>query len=138
GDLGPAINAIKAARQPQTFLGISFQGLASAVTTRGNPSCHVILRGGAEGPNYSSEHVAASRELLAANGLPPAIMIDCSHANCEKDPGKMVDVLRNVVAQARDDLSIIGAMLESNIVAGSQAFPQPKENLTYGQSITDP
>ena len=139
GDLQAAINAIKAARQSQTFLGISFQGLASSISTRGNPSCHVILRGGDSGPNYNAEHVEAARKLLEKNGLPQAVMIDCSHANCSKDPAKMSNVLMDVVDQMKGgQKAIIGAMLESNIVAGAQAFPQPLNKLVWGQSITDP
>ncbi|MFA5257129.1 MAG: 3-deoxy-7-phosphoheptulonate synthase [Opitutales bacterium] len=139
GDVTAAINAIKAARQPQTFLGISFQGLASSLRTKGNPSCHVILRGGENGPNYDAAHVAEARALLEKNQLRPAVMVDCSHANCNKDPAAMSGVLQNVVDQMLDGQDcIIGAMLESNINAGTQKFPQPLENLTWGQSITDP
>jgi len=139
GDVIAAINAIKAARQPQTFLGISFQGLASAVSTRGNPSCHVILRGGDHGPNFDASHVAAARALLEKNALRPAVMVDCSHANCHKDPSNMSGVLDDIITQvlAGQDC-VIGAMLESNIAAGAQKFPQPLENLAWGQSITDP
>lgn len=139
GDVKVAINAIKAASQPQTFLGISHQGLASAVSTRGNGFCHVILRGGSEGPNYGPAQVQATAALLRENGLPPAVVIDCAHGNSNKDPNRQPDVLREVVAQARELHSpIMGAMLESNLEAGSQSFPQPKDKLRYGQSITDP
>lgn len=139
GEVLPAVNAIKAARSPQTFLGISFQGLASSITTRGNPSCHVILRGGEAGPNYSADHVEAARALLEKNKLPQAVMVDCSHANCQKDPSRMSGVLLDVVDQVRGGTKcIIGAMLESNLVAGCQSFPQPLEKLAWGQSITDP
>ena len=139
GDVLPAVNAIRAARQPQTFLGISFQGLASSITTRGNPSCHVILRGGEAGPNYSADHVESARALLEKHKLPQAVMIDCSHANCTKDPARMSGVFLDVVDQVKaGNKHIIGAMLESNIVPGTQAFPQPLDKLTWGQSITDP
>jgi len=138
GDVQPAINAIKAAGQPQTFLGISHQGLASAVTTRGNPNCHVILRGGDQGPNYSRECIANTRDLLNKAGLAPAVMIDCSHGNSEKDHSRQPDVLKYVANErVCGNDSIVGAMLESNLEAGNQRFPQPKEHLTYGQSITD-
>lgn len=138
GDIMAAVNAIKAAMQPQTFLGISEEGVASAVTTRGNPNCHVILRGGENGPNFSAKHVSETEEILRRNGLPTTIMIDASHANCAKDHKQMPDVYREIKRQ-RDagTKSIIGVMVESNLVAGNQAFPQPKESLTYGQSITD-
>jgi len=139
GGIGPAINAIKAAMQPQTFLGIGEDGRASVVATEGNPDCHVILRGGDDGPNFSAEHVAKSIDLLQRNGLPPVVMIDASHANCSKDYRKMPAVFRDVLAQRKAGArGIIGAMLESNLVAGAQAMPESRDALTYGQSITDP
>jgi 3-deoxy-7-phosphoheptulonate synthase len=138
GNLEPAINAIKAATQPQTFLGVGMDGRASAVTTTGNPDCHIILRGGDSGPNYDAQSVATARELLVKHGLKPAIMIDASHGNCRKDHHLMPAVFEEIVRQrAAGDTSIIGAMLESNLVAGSQKFPQPLDQLVYGQSITD-
>jgi 3-deoxy-7-phosphoheptulonate synthase len=139
GDLQPAINAIRAASQPQTFLGISFQGQASAVSTKGNPSCHVILRGGAKGPNYSAKHVKEACEILKANNLKPAIMVDCSHDNCHKDIKEMPSVFEDVIQTACDlESGIIGAMLESNLTEGNQSVPSNGEKGVYGQSITDP
>ena len=138
GAIGPAINAIKAAREPQTFLGISGDGVASAVTTTGNPDCHVVLRGAESGPNYSARHVAETQRQLQEAGLEEAILIDCSHGNSGKDPDRQPDVLRGLVAQrVSGTRSITGAMLESNLVAGSQPFPGPAASLVYGQSITD-
>jgi len=138
GNLEPAINAIKAASQPQTFLGVGMDGRASAVTTTGNPDCHIILRGGEDGPNYDERNVATTREMLLKHGLRPAIMIDASHGNCRKDHHLMPEVFQAVVRQrCAGDNSIIGAMLESNLIAGSQKFPQPLDQLVHGQSITD-
>ena len=138
GHVTPAINAIKAAMQPQTFLGVSDEGVASAVTTRGNPDCHIILRGGEDGPNFGADNVMETRDALAAAKLKPAIMIDASHGNCAKDHNRMPDVFREIVRQrAAGDRSVIGAMLESNLVGGNQKFPQPLDKLTRGQSITD-
>jgi 3-deoxy-7-phosphoheptulonate synthase len=138
GPVAPAINSIKAARQPQTFLGISGDGVASAVSTTGNPDCHLVLRGGDRGPNYSAEHVAEAERQLAKVDLDRSIVIDCSHGNSGKDPNRQREVLQDVVAQrVAGNSSIIGAMLESNLVAGNQPFPQPPGNLVYGQSITD-
>jgi 3-deoxy-7-phosphoheptulonate synthase len=138
GSIVPAINAIRAAREPHTFLGISGDGVASAVTTTGNPDCHVVLRGGDEGPNYSAEHVARTRRLLSAARLDDIVLIDCSHGNSGKDPNRQPDVFREILSQRlAGTTSIIGAMLESNLVAGNQAFPNPLGDLTYGQSITD-
>jgi 3-deoxy-7-phosphoheptulonate synthase len=138
GGVAPAINAIRAARQPQTFLGISGDGVASAVSTRGNPDCHVVLRGSDAGPNYSPRHVAETGRQLQAAGLASAVLIDCSHGNSGKDYRRQGEVLNNVVAQRlAGAASIIGVMLESNLLAGSQPFPRPSGSLVYGQSITD-
>jgi len=127
GGLQAAMNAIRAASQPQTFLGINLEGSASAVVTRGNRDCHVVLRGGAAGPNYSSQHIAEAEALLAKSGLPRSILVDCSHDNSAKRPELQPDVLRALLDQ----------MLESNLGAGNQPFPQPREKLRHGVSITD-
>jgi 3-deoxy-7-phosphoheptulonate synthase len=138
GNLEPAINAIKAAAQPQTFLGVGMDGRASAVTTTGNPDCHIILRGGESGPNYDAPSVAEAREMLLKHSLRPAIMIDASHGNCGKDHQRMPAVFEEILRQrAAGDTTIIGAMLESHLVAGAQKFPQPLDQLVHGQSITD-
>ena len=86
GSVQTAINAIKAAGQAQTFLGINLDGAASAIVTRGNPNCHVVLRGGTSGPNYSPGHIADTEKLLAKAGLPASVMVDCSHGNSAKRP----------------------------------------------------
>jgi 3-deoxy-7-phosphoheptulonate synthase len=138
GSIQTAINAIKAARAPQTFLGINEDGQASAVTTRGNPNCHLVLRGGAHGPNYGANHVAAAEKLLRAAGLPAPIMVDCSHDNSGKQPERQPDVFADVLAQrlaGRDCL--IGAMIESNLHAGRQPEPINGAALRPGVSITD-
>jgi 3-deoxy-7-phosphoheptulonate synthase len=139
GSIQTAINAIKSAAQPQTFLGIHpFDGTASAIVTRGNPDCHIVLRGGTTGPNFSATHIAQTEQLLAKAGLPKSILVDCSHDNSSKKPELQPDVLRALLAQiTTGNASIMGAMLESNLAAGSQPFPQPREKLRYGVSITD-
>lgn len=138
GSLVAAVNAIKAATQPQTFLGVSPQGIASAVTTKGNPNCHIILRGGENGPNYDHDHVATSQTLLEEAGLRPAIMVDASHDNSGKDHTRQPEVFRNIIAQrVAGDKNVIGSMLESNLSSGSQKFPQAKADLLPGVSITD-
>lgn len=138
GSIQVAINAIRAASQQQTFLGINHHGQAAAVTTRGNPNCHLVLRGGSHGPNFDAESVRRAGEELAAQKLIPAIMVDCSHENSAKDPSRQPLVLREVLKQvAAGDTSLIGVMLESNLAAGNQKFPQPLETLKYGVSITD-
>jgi 3-deoxy-7-phosphoheptulonate synthase len=138
GSIQTAINAIKAAGQHHTFLGINLDGAASAVRTRGNANCHVVLRGGGAGPNYSPAHIAQTEQLLAKAGLPKAILVDCSHDNSSKQPQRQPEVMRELLAQiTAGNTSIMGAMIESNLGAGNQAFPQPKEKLRYGVSITD-
>jgi 3-deoxy-7-phosphoheptulonate synthase len=138
GAVVPALNGIKAAMQRQTFLGINEDGLASMVTTTGNRDCHLILRGGDDGPNHDEASVTAALAALEKNGLPPVLMIDASHANCGKDCVQMPGVFREVVRQRVNGVrGIIGAMLESNLVAGTQALTGSRESLVYGQSITD-
>ena len=138
GSIPTAINAIKAAAQPHTFLGINLDGAASAIVTRGNPDCHVVLRGGTSGPNYLPAHIAQTEQLLAKAGLTKSILVDCSHDNSAKQPERQPEVMREILAQIKaGNTSIIGAMVESNLEAGSQPFPQPKDKLRYGLSITD-
>lgn len=138
GSIQTSINAIKAAGQPHTFLGISTDGAASAVATRGNPDCHVVLRGGTAGPNYSPAHIANTEALLTKAGLPQSILVDCSHDNSAKQPERQPEVMHELLAQiTAGNRSIMGAMIESNLAAGNQPFPQPRENLKHGVSITD-
>jgi 3-deoxy-7-phosphoheptulonate synthase len=138
GSVATAINAIKAAAEPHTFLGINLAGSASAIVTRGNPSCHVVLRGGGAGPNFSPAHIAQTEELLARASLNKSILVDCSHDNSAKQPERQPEVMRQLLAQiAAGNRSIMGAMVESNLGAGTQPFPQPKDKLRYGVSITD-
>ena len=84
GDLVAAINAVKAASRPQTFLGVSEEGIASSVTTTGNPDCHVILRGGDHGPNYDADSISAARAALEGAKLPPSLIVDASHRHIPK------------------------------------------------------
>ncbi len=138
GDLKAATNGILAASKPQTFLGVSSEGKASAVTTAGNPDCHLILRGGADGPNHTAPFVQSSCEALAKGGLEECVIIDASHANCGKDDAKMPATYREVLAQrAGGDKRIVGTMLESFLEKGNQKLQSGLEGLTYGQSITD-
>lgn len=138
GDIQLAINGVKAASQPQTFFGITQEGRAAAVTTRGNPNCHIILRGGAKGPNSSPEDVERAVDMLHKEGMVPALMVDASHANSSKDPSRQPEVFRGLVDQVlQGQTALIGSMIESNLVEGKQSFPQPVEKLVYGQSITD-
>ncbi len=138
GAVQPAINAIKAAVQRQTFLGINENGLASVVSTTGNPDCHVILRGGDDSPNHGTAHIASALAALEKAGLPAKLMVDASHANCAKECERMPATFREILAQrAAGTCGIIGAMLESNLVAGAQSLGKDRSALVYGQSITD-
>jgi len=138
GSVIAAVNGIKAAMQPQTFLGINDEGRASVVTTTGNAASHLILRGGDDGPNHDEASVSKALASLQKNGLPAVVMIDASHANCGKDCRKMPDTFREIVRQrTHGTTGIIGAMLESHLVAGAQAMAESKDALVYGQSITD-
>lgn len=138
GSVIAAINGIKAAMQPQTFLGINDEGLASVVNTTGNPASHLILRGGEDGPNYDDASVAKALTALQKNGLTSVVMIDASHANCGKDCRRMPETFREIIRQRIiGTKGIIGAMLESHLVAGAQAMTESKDALVYGQSVTD-
>lgn len=137
GSLATAINAMKAASMGHSFIGINQQGQVNLLHTEGNPDGHVILRGG-KIPNYRAECVRQCEEELEKAGLESAIMIDCSHANSNKDYRRQPIVAEDVLAQIRHgNRAIIGLMLESNIHAGNQAAEQPRENMQYGVSITD-
>jgi 3-deoxy-7-phosphoheptulonate synthase len=138
GSATTAINAMEAAAKPHHFLGISQQGNAAIVSTTGNPDGHLVLRGGKGGPNYQSPAVEAAAAQLAREGLPPRLMVDCSHGNSNKDYRRQAEVLRDVAAQVVDgSVHVMGVMLESHLVAGSQKIPADLSQLTYGQSITD-
>jgi 3-deoxy-7-phosphoheptulonate synthase len=139
GGMSAVVNALKASIAPQTFFGISSEGVASMVKTKGNRFCHTVLRGGEDGPNYQPEAVARVIEDLQAGKVLDSIVIDASHANCDKDHEKMPAVFESIVDQrVRGNEHIVGAMLESNLVAGNQKVPEDRSKLVYGQSITDP
>lgn len=138
GDVQVAVNAIKAAASEQTFLGINTEGRAAAVTTRGNPDCHVVLRGGRNGVNYDAASIRNARKLLEKAGLPQTLMIDCSHSNSAKDPQLQPVVMRHLLGLIqRGEPGVFGVMLESNLKPGNQSFPRPLDELEYGVSITD-
>ena len=137
GSIDVAINAIVSARSPHHFLGIDREGCVATVRTRGNTDTHVILRGGLY-PNYDSASVAACIELMRANTLPNAVVVDCSHGNSNKDPARQEIVASDVVAQrVAGNQAIIGLMLESNLEWGNQKFVPGAAGLRYGVSVTD-
>jgi 3-deoxy-7-phosphoheptulonate synthase len=140
GGLGVAINALIAASRPHSFLGIDGGGRVSVVRTMGNPDGHIVLRGGSTGPNWSEEHVARAADALAAAGLSPRMLVDCSHDNSGKDYRRQPQVLEAVAEQlGRGSRKVLGVMIESHIEGGRQDFKlgTPRDELTYGLSITD-
>src|SRR5215813_5741867 len=137
GGVQIAIDALRAVAHPHRFLGVTEQGLAGIVSTRGNPDCHVILRGGASGPNYDALSVQKTLAALRDAGVPPRLMIDASHGNSEKDHRRQPLVVREVAAQlGQGERGIIGVMMESFLVDGRQNLID-RDHLVYGQSITD-
>jgi 3-deoxy-7-phosphoheptulonate synthase len=138
GNLQIAINAIQSSRQPHSFLGITQDGLAAVVRTRGNPDTHVVLRGGRK-PNFDAGSIEECTNLLAAASLEPRVMVDCSHAQTSKDYTKQPAVFHALVEQiCNGSRSIMGAMLESNLEAGNQPLNSDRSKLKFGVSITDP
>ena len=137
GDLMVAINGILAAGSPQQFIGIDFKGRTSIVKTRGNPWTHMVLRGGIR-PNYDSVSIQQALNLLRKNRLNEVLMVDCSHANSDKDYTLQPMVWQDVINQRMDgNDSIIGMMIESNLFEGSQVNTGDLSTLKYGVSITD-
>ncbi|PSB39529.1 3-deoxy-7-phosphoheptulonate synthase [Aphanothece minutissima] len=138
GSAATAINAMEAAARPHHFLGINKEGQAAIVSTTGNPDGHLVLRGGKSGPNFHAEAVEAAAALLARDGLPARLMVDCSHGNSNKDYRRQGEVLRSVAEQVRGgSVHVMGVMLESHLVEGNQKISADLASLTYGQSITD-
>ena len=138
GGVQVAIDGIRSAQNPHHFLSVTKQGGAAIVSTRGNPECHVILRGGDSGPNYSSDDVVRVVADLESAGLPGRLMIDCSHANSGKDHTRQPLVVSDIAGQVADgSTAIIGVMLESFLVDGNQNHEKARGALVYGQSITD-
>ena len=138
GGLTVAINAMQSVSSPHRFLGINSKGQVSVVTTKGNPYAHVVLRGGSSGPNYDSVHVAQCEEALRKGKVSSNIMIDCSHANSNKDPSVQPLVIKDVTHQILEgNQSIIALMVESNLNAGNQSIPKDLSQLQYGVSVTD-
>ncbi len=138
GNLQVAINAIQSARRPHSFLGINQDGLTAIIRTTGNPDTHIVLRGGRK-PNYDARSISECVELLSTAGLETRVMVDCSHAQTNKDYRKQPAVFGALVDQILNGSgAIMGAMLESNIEAGNQPLADDLKKLRYGVSITDP
>lgn len=138
GSLTVAVNALESVSSPHRFLGINQQGGVSIVTTKGNNYGHVVLRGGNGKPNYDSVSVALCEQELNNAKIKPNIMIDCSHANSNKDPALQPLVMDNIANQIVDgNLSISSLMVESHLGWGNQSIPEDLSDLKYGVSITD-
>jgi 3-deoxy-7-phosphoheptulonate synthase len=138
GDVGIAINAVLSSSKPHAFLGISDRGNVSIVRTSGNAYGHVVLRGGGDRPNYDSVSVAIAEQALKKAGLPANLVVDCSHANSYKKPELQPLVMSDVIQQIRHgNQSLVGVMIESNIVGGNQPIPSDLSKLVYGCSVTD-
>ena len=138
GSLTVAINALQSVASPHRFLGINSDGRVSVITTKGNPYAHVVLRGGNGKPNYDSVSVSICEQELSSEGITPNIMVDCSHANSNKDHNLQPLVLENVANQILEgNTSIIGAMVESHLKGGNQKLSSNPDEMAYGVSVTD-
>lgn len=138
GSLDAAINAMRSVAKPHRFLGINPAGQVAVIETRGNPNAHMVLRGGTNGTNYDRASIRACEAAMRGAGLTPTIMVDCSHANSNKDPSAQPTVAREVLGQIGEgNDSIVGIMLESHIHSGSQSIPDNLDELRYGVSVTD-
>lgn len=138
GGLAVAINALKSVSQPHRFLGIDSRGRVAVIHTTGNKYAHIVLRGGSNGPNYDSVHIALCEQELEKAKVRANIMVDCSHANSNKQPELQPLVIENVTNQVLEgNRSIIGLMVESNLFAGNQSIPDDLSKLQYGVSVTD-
>lgn len=138
GRIQVAIDAIRSAMHPHSFLGIDTEGHSSVITTTGNRFGHMVLRGGAEGPNYDAEKIASAENRLEAAGLSKNLLVDCSHANSRKKYDQQSEVWNSIIKQrVGGTMSILGVMIESNLFCGNQPFPDNPSDLQYGISITD-
>jgi len=138
GNLTVAINAMLTAAKPNCFLSVHPNGHVAVVRTKGNANTHIVLRGGGGRPNYDSRSIQYCEKLLREAGLPQNIMVDCSHANSGKNHNRQIEVLNEVANQIKAGCqSIVGIMLESNLVPGRQDIQPDKRKLKYGVSITD-
>lgn len=137
GGFRVAVDAIRAANNPHIFMSLTKAGHSAIFETTGNADCHVILRGGNDGPNYSPEHITSAVNELTHAKVQTKLMVDCSHANSQKQHKKQVEVAQSIHDQlAAGNDNIMGAMVESHLVEGRQDV-LPGQSLTYGQSITD-
>ncbi|MBX3739907.1 MAG: 3-deoxy-7-phosphoheptulonate synthase [Akkermansiaceae bacterium] len=138
GSIQIALDAIQSASRPHHFLSVTKQGVSAIVSTAGNESCHLILRGGKSGPNYDKQSVAAAEAMLREQNLPASVMVDCSHGNSMKDyrnqPMVAADLCNQISAGSR---TVTSVMIESNLVEGNQSLSKDLSSLVRGKSVTD-
>jgi 3-deoxy-7-phosphoheptulonate synthase len=139
GSIDAAISAVLTARAPHEFLGVDSHGVSAQLSTTGNDTGHVILRGDKNGPNYSAAHIADTKRRLAERNLPEVIVVDASHGNSQKNHLRQIEVVRDLAGQlGAGERAIRGVMIESNLVAGRQDLDRAHpERLEYGKSVTD-
>jgi len=138
GNILVAINAMKSSLNPHHFLGIDAAGRIAVFQTRGNPHCHVVLRGSDRGPNFDPKSLAECQKALHENKLPEKIMVDCSHGNSNKDHERQPGVFEACIEQVQaGNNALCGIMVESNLFAGNQKIPKDLSQLKYGVSVTD-
>ncbi|MBK1833300.1 3-deoxy-7-phosphoheptulonate synthase [Roseibacillus ishigakijimensis] len=139
GSVQLALDAIGASSKSHHFLSVTKQGVSAIVCTTGNDACHIILRGGSNGPNYDADSIAETVACLQKEGLPPHLMVDCSHGNSNKDYRNQPKVVASLAEQiAGGSTAISSVMIESNLVEDKQSLGEGDlEKLTYGQSVTD-
>ena len=138
GSLQIALDAMVSARSPHSFLGIDQDGVTSIIRTTGNPTGHIVLRGGRSRPNYDEASLSEAEARLRAAGLPPVLMVDCSHANSGKQHARQEEVWQSVIGQRNaGKRALIGLMVESYLQEGNQPFPEKPQQLRYGVSVTD-
>jgi 3-deoxy-7-phosphoheptulonate synthase len=136
GNVQVAVDAIRSAVNPHWFPSLTRDGVPAIMGTTGNSDTHIVLRGGTTGPNFAGEHIRAALDLLNKHGLPPHLMVDCSHANSRKDPSQQPSVAADLAQQiAAGERSIAAVMLESHLLGGAQSLDSAP--LVYGQSVTD-
>ena len=138
GSIQIALDAIQSASRPHHFLSVTKQGVSAIVSTSGNESCHLILRGGNSGPNYDRESISAAETMLREQNLPASVMVDCSHGNSLKNFRNQPLVARDLCNQITEgSKTITSLMIESNLVEGNQKLSKDLSSLVRGQSVTD-
>src|SRR3954454_2330405 len=136
GNVQVAVDAVRAAAVPHAFVGVAVEGQPAILHTRGNPDCHIILRGGHGRPNHGPAELGDALVTLGVASLPERVVIDASHDNSGKDPARQFEAAGEIADQlAGGQEAIVGVMLESFLVEGRQDLNAP-EDLTYGQSVT--